>query len=395
VSEQSTGGSGPLAGLRVLDFTWFLAGPYATMILADLGADVVKVEAPAQGDPSRQAGPHIGDGRVSAYFLSVNRGKRSVVLDLKSERGRALASRLAARADVLVENFAPGTMARWKLDYASLAKHNPQLIYASCTGFGQTGPRASQPAFDLVIQALAGTLSITGAPEGDPVRVGFSVGDIGGALYLAVAVLAALEARHRTGRGQYIDLALLDAQVALLENAFSRYFATGQAPGRLGSRHPLIVPFQAFATADGHLAVAAGTEAQWQRLCQALNRPDLAADPRYAKNSGRREHLAGLEAALAETFRQRSTADWLALLGAHDVPCAPIQDMAGAADDPQIAAREMITTVDDPQAGQQRIVNTPLRFSETPAGVRGTAPQLGEHTQQILEEWLGYVTAGS
>lgn len=380
--------TGPLAGLRVLDFTWFLAGPYATMILADLGADVVKVEAPERGDPSRQAGPFCGE--LSAYFLSVNRGKRSVALDLKTEAGRDLAARLAGQADVLLENFVPGTMARWGLDYGALAAANPRLIYASCTGFGQFGPRAEQPAFDLIVQALAGTLSITGTPEGDPVRVGFSVGDMGGALYLAVGVLAALEARHRTGRGQYLDLSLLDAQVALLENAFGRYFATGQVPGRLGSRHPLIVPFQAFAAADGHFALAAGTEAQWQRLCAALGRPALADDPRFARNADRRQNLPALERELSEVFRARPAAEWVTLLGAHDIPCAPIQDIAAAAADPQVQARGMIVTVEDPREGPQTVVNTPLRFSETEAQVRASAPQLGAHTQAVLEEWLGH-----
>jgi crotonobetainyl-CoA:carnitine CoA-transferase CaiB-like acyl-CoA transferase len=379
--------TGPLAGLRVLDFTWFLAGPYATMILADLGADVVKVESPGRGDPSRQAGPFIAG--LSAYFLSINRGKRSVVLDLKTEAGRAQAAQLAARADVLVENFVPGTMARWGLDYAALESAIPRLIYVSCTGFGQSGPRAPQPAFDLIVQALAGTISLTGAPDGEPVRAGFSVGDIGGALYLAIGVLAALEARHRTGRGQYLDLSLLDAQMALLENAFSRYFATGQVPGRLGSRHPLIVPFQVFAAADGHFALAAGTEEQWQRLCQALERPDLAADPRFAENAARRENLPALQRELAGAFGARSVAEWVALLGRHDIPCAPIHDIAAAAADPQVRARGMVATVDDPLAGPQRVVNTPLRFSETPAQVRATAPQLGQHTQAVLEEWLG------
>jgi CoA:oxalate CoA-transferase len=371
----------------VLDFTWFLAGPYATMILADLGADVVKVEAPGRGDPSRLAGPFTAG--LSAYFLSINRGKRSVVLDLKTESGRAQAAQLAARADILVENFVPGTMARWGLDHAALAPANPRLIYVSCTGFGQSGPRAGQPAFDLIVQALAGTVSLTGTPDGDPVRVGFSVGDIGGALYLAIGVLAALEARHRTGRGQYLDLSLLDAQVALLENAFARYFATGQVPGRLGSRHPLIVPFQVFAAADGHFALAAGTEAQWQRLCLALERADLAADPRFAENAARRENLTELQRELAGAFGQRSVAEWLSLLGEHDIPCAPIHDIAAAAADPQLQARGMVVTVDDPLAGPQRVVNTPLRFSETPAQARATAPQLGQHTQPVLEEWLG------
>jgi len=378
--------NGPLSGLRLLDFSRFLAGPFATMILADLGADVVKVEEPHQGDPSRKAGPFIG--RLSAYFLSVNRGKRSLTLDLNSEEGRRTAAHLAERADVLVENFVPGTMARWGLAYEALAARNPRLIYASCSGFGQTGPRVHQPAFDIIIQALAGTMSITGQADGEPVRVGFSAGDIGAALFLTVGILAAVEARHSTGRGQLVELGLLDTQIALLENAFSRYFATGKVPRPLGSRHPLIVPFQAFPTADGYIVVAAGTEKQWQRLCQALGRPALAADERFRTNLARRENLPALERELSAIFRERPTVEWIALLEADDIPCAPIQTVAQAAADPQVIARDMVVTVHDPEAGPQRVVNTPLRFSETPAKVTRSAPGLGEHAEEILREWL-------
>jgi len=379
--------TGPLAGLRVLDFTWFLSGPYATMILADLGADVVKVEAPGRGDPSRKAGPFIGE--LSAYFLSINRGKRSLELDLKSEAGQRTALELAGQADVLVENFVPGTMAGWGLDYDTLASHNPRLIYAACSGFGQTGPRAEQLAFDAIIQALAGTMSITGQPDGEPVRVGYSVGDLAAGLFLSIGVLAALESRHRTGRGQLLELGMLDAQLALLENAFSRYFATGQVPGPLGSRHPLIAPFQAFPTKDGHVVVAAGTEAQWGRLCQVIDRPDLADDERFATNSARREHLPALVEELSNVFERGATATWVALLNARGIPCAPIQTIAEAAVDPQVIARNMIVEVNDPGAGPQLVVNTPLRFSDTPAAVTRSAPGLGEHSTDILQEWLG------
>lgn len=376
----------PLEGLRVLDFSWFLAGPYATMILADLGADVVKVEAPERGDPSRTAGPFING--VSGYFMSVNRNKRSILLDLKSETGRARATQLAARADVVVENFVPGTMKRWGLDYATLAETNPRLIYASCTGFGQTGPRTFESAFDLVIQALAGTMSITGEANAAPVRVGNSIGDLGGALYLTIGILAALQARHRTGRGQALDLSMMDAQVALLENAFARYFATGEMPARLGSQHPLIVPFQAFPTSDGYVVVTAGTEAQWQRLCEALDASELKEDARFVNNTARRQNIGALETELNARFKTRTTDGWLEILKQHEIPCAPIQTIAQAASDPQIAAREMIVQVEDAQAGTQRIVNTPLRFSGMQAGVRTSAPQLGEHTDEILRDWL-------
>jgi len=377
----------PLDGLRVLDFTWFLSGPFATMILGDLGADVVKVEAPGRGDPSRKAGPFIGD--LSAYFLSINRGKRSLVLDLKSEEGQRTATKLAEQADVLVENFVPGTMARWGLDYETLSEINPRLIYASCSGFGQTGPRAQQLAFDVIIQALAGTMSITGHADSEPVRVGYSVGDLGAGLFLAVGILAAVEARHRTGRGQYLELGMLDAQIALLENAFTRYFATGEVPGPLGSCHPLIVPFQAFPSRDGHVVVAAGTEEQWVRLCRVIERDELANDKRFATNIARRENIPALVQELSAIFEHKPTAAWVDLLTAEEIPCAPIQNIAEAAVDPQIVARSMIVEVDDANAGRQRVVNTPLRFSETPTMVTRSSPGLGEHSAKILKEWLG------
>ena len=380
--------TGPLAGLRILDFTWYLAGPYATMILCDLGAEVVKVEAPGCGDPTRKAGPFIGD--LSAYFLSVNRGKRSLELDLKSEAGRETASKLSAHADVVVENFMPGTMGRLGLDYAVLSVQNPGLIYASCSGFGQTGPRAKQPAFDVIIQALAGTMSITGQEVGEPVRVGYSVGDLAAGLFLAIGILSAVEARHRTGRGQFLESGILDAQLAMLENAFSRYFVTGETPRPIGSRHPLIVPFQAFPSQDGHVVVAAGTEKQWERLCDVIGRRDLAEDARFVDNLSRCENIPALVEELSAVFRMDSTATWVQVLSARDIPCAPIQDIAQAAADPQVVAREMIVEVDDPLAGKQRVVNTPLRFSETPAAVTRSSPQLGEHTETIIEEWLGH-----
>lgn len=375
-----------LTGLRVLDFTWYLAGPYATMILSDLGADVVKVEAPGRGDPSRKAGPFIGD--LSAYFLSVNRGKRSLTLDLKSEEGQRTAARLVDQADVLVENFVPGTMARWGLDYDNLAARNPTLIYASCSGFGSDGPRAGQPAFDIIIQALAGTMSITGTQDGEPVRVGFSIGDLAAGLYLAVGILAAVAARNESGRGQLVELSMLDAQLAVLENAFARYFATGTVPRPLGTRHPLIAPFQAFPTADGHVVIAAGTEAHWQILCQAIGREELAADSRFETNIARRQNIRDLEQTLSAILEGQSTATWVALLTAAGVPCAPIQSVAQASADPQVVARNMIVEVVDPAAGPQRVIQTPLRFSETPAGVRSSAPGLGAHSDEVLEEWL-------
>ncbi len=377
---------GPLTGLRVLDFTWFLAGPFATMILADLGADVVKVEAPKTGDPSRKAGPFIGT--ASAYFQSVNRGKRSITVDLKSEKGRRLARRLALQADVLVENFTPGTMERWSLEFKSLEAENPRLIYASCSGFGNSGPRQHQPAFDVIIQALAGTMSITGEPGGVATRVGFSIGDLGAGLFLVIGILAALESRRVTGQGQRVETSLFDAQLALLENAFSRYFATGEVPGPIASRHPLIVPFQAFPSADGQIVVSAGTEEQWGRLCQALDAPQLACDLRFITNRDRLENIEELDRELSSLLIRRPTEFWLERLGTFEVPCSPIQDIAESARDPQVVARHMLVELLDPEHGWLRFVNTPLRFSQTPAGIRAAAPALGSDLEEVLEEWL-------
>ena len=378
---------GPLTGLRVLDFTWFLAGPFATMILADLGADVVKVEAPKTGDPSRKAGPFIGT--ASAYFQSVNRGKRSITVDLKSEQGRRTARRLARQADVLVENFTPGTMERWSLDFESLEAENPRLVYASCSGFGNSGPRQHQPAFDVIIQALAGTMSITGESGGAPTRVGFSIGDLGAGLFLVIGILAALESRRDSGRGQKVETSLFDAQLALLENAFSRYFATGEIPGPIASRHPLIVPFQAFPSADGQIVISAGTEEQWDRLGQALDASWLNSDQRFSTNRNRLENIDELEEVLSSILIRHPTAFWLQRLESFEVPCSPIQNIAEAARDPQVTARHMLVELMDPEHGPLRFVNNPLQFSQTPAGVRATAPALGSDRDAVLEDWLG------
>lgn len=381
--------SGPLSGVLVLDLTWYLAGPYATMILADLGAEVLKIEQPS-GDPTRGNGPFLDpEGAYSSYFLSVNRGKQSVVLDLKHPQGQALLLDLAARADVLVENFLPGTLARLGLPYARLAERNPRLIYAALSGFGQTGPYARRPALDVIIQAMAGTMSITGEPDGPPMRAGTSIGDLAGALYAVIGILAALHERERSGRGQMIDVALLDSQIALLENAFARYFATGEAPGRHGTSHPLITPFQAFATADGYLVVAASSQAQWRALCGVLGREDLCTDPRFAERAARTRHRAELVPILAAAFATRPTADWLARLEAAGVPCGPVNTIAAVAADPHVQARGMLVDLDVPGLGRTRAVNSPLHLSRTPAGPAGPAPRLGEHTATALARHLG------
>jgi CoA:oxalate CoA-transferase len=387
VSEP--GRAGPLAGLRVIDCTHMLAGPYCTWILGGLGADVIKVERPGSGDFTRGVAPFL-DGQ-SIYFMSVNRNKRSLTLDLKTEPGKALFRSLVATADVLVENNRPGVMARLGFDYARLAELNPRLVYASVSGFGQTGPYHTRPAFDVVVQALSGMMSITGEPDRPPARVGASIGDMGASLFAAVGILAALQERGRTGRGTHVDVAMLDSQLALLENAVARFLNAGDLPRRLGSRHPLIAPFQAFPTSDEPLVVCVDTEEQWARLCQVVERPDLAADPRFSDGNARVRNHAALEPVLIEVFRGRGRKAWLAALEAADVPCGAINDIADAVQDPQVVSRGMIVEVPgDGTTG--RFSGIPIRTPTYGPGGETPAPRLGEQTDAILAE-LGLTPA--
>ncbi|MFN8534605.1 MAG: CoA transferase [Dehalococcoidia bacterium] len=381
--------TGPLHGIRVLDLTWALAGPYATMLLADLGADVIKLERPPRGDIARENGPFVGD--VSTYFFSVNRGKRSIAIDLKTEAGRNIFIALVRHVDVLAENFVPGTMDRLGLGYSVLKDVNPRLIYAATSGFGQTGPYRSRPALDIIVQALSGLMSITG-PEGGPaVRVGTSIGDIVAGLFTANGILAALVERDRSGLGQLVDVAMLDGQVAILENALVRYFATGETPHPLGTRHPVTTPFQAFPTADGSivLSLIGGGENAWERFAALVGRVDLIDDPRFATNALRTAHHADLEPILVAAFSQRTTAEWLADLDAQGIPCAPVQGVDRAAHDPQIAARRMVVALDHPRAGRISVAGSPVKLSRTPSDVSRPAPDLGEHTAEVLAEILG------
>jgi CoA:oxalate CoA-transferase len=385
--QESNSGQAPLAGLKVLDLSQILSGPFCTMLLADLGADVVKIEPP-DGDRAREIGPMAGAD--SSYFVSVNRGKRSVVLDLKSESGRALLQRMAARADVFVENSRPGVMRRLDLGHESMAARNPRLIYLSISGFGQSGPYAQQPALDIIVQALGGMMSVTGEPGGGPLRPGVSQGDSVAGLFAAVAVLAALRQRERTGRGEWIDLSMLDSQITLMENAFARYSATGETPGPLGSRHPALTPFQAFATADRHIVVALlhDDPAAWRRLAELLEMPELADDPRFTDGRARTEHYDDLAPLLAAAFRKRPAGEWLALLPKADIACAPVQSVADAAEDPQVAHRKMLKKIPCRGGGELTVADTPFRFQEGRTGPGGPAPGLGEHTAAVLQEWL-------
>ncbi len=381
--------SGPLRGIRVLDLTWVLAGPFASMILGDLGAEVIKVERPPYGDVARTTGPIVNG--ESCYFFSINRGKKSVCLDLKAERGRELFLRLAGLSDVLMENFTPGTMDKLGLGYDVLQKHNPRLIYSATSGFGQTGPERLRPALDIVVQGMGGVMSITGEPDGPPLRPGLSLGDIAAGLYTAIGVLAALHERERSGQGQMIDIAMLDCQVAILENAFIRYFATGELPKPIGSRHPLATPFQAFPTSDGWivLALSWGVENQWELFCVTIGRVDLIDDPRFDTPALRTEHHAELEPILNEAMRQKTTSEWLQEFDAIGLPCGPLNNIAQAAEQPQVVARRMLVEVEHPRIGRLKLPDTPVKLSRTPGGIKGPSPALGQDTYEVLSSLLG------
>lgn len=381
--------SGPLSGVTVLDLTWVLAGPFASMVLCDLGADVIKVERPPYGDVARTTGPYIGE--QSTYFFSINRGKRSICLDLKKAEGRELFLRLVERADVVMENFTPGTMEGLGLGYETLNARNPRLIYAATSGFGQTGPDRQRPALDIIVQGMGGIMSITGEPEGPPVRPGISQGDITAGLYTSIGVLAALHERERSAKGQMLDISMLDCQIAVLENAFARYFATGEVPKPIGTRHPLATPFQAFPTKDGWIVVALswGVENQWELFCATVGRPDLIGDPRFDTPGLRTKHHGDLEPVLNEALRQKTTAEWLREFDAIGLPCGPLNNIPQAAEHPQVKAREMLVEVEHPDGFSLKITDTPVKLGRTPGGIQGPPPALGEHTDEVLAGGMG------
>lgn len=372
----------PLNRIKVLDLTRVLAGPYATMLLSDLGAEVIKIEQPKRGDESRNFGPFKNG--FSLYFMSVNRGKQSVTLNLKTERGQAIFKRLVKQSDVVVENFRPGTMKKLGLDYDSLTAAHPSLIYAACSGFGQTGPYAQQGAYDMIIQGMGGIISITGEPDGPPVRVGTSISDITAALFTTIGILSALHHRNQTGKGQFVDVAMLDSLVAVLENAVVRYFATGEVPQPLGSRHPAITPFEAFASADGHVIIAIGNDTLWAKFCEHVDRQELISDARFSTNAARTANHSELSPILSEVMYQRTTDEWIDALGKIGVPCGPINAMDRVVDHPQVQAREMITRISHSITGPVEIPGVPIKLSETPGRVDAPAPSLGEHTTEVL-----------
>ena len=373
----------------MLDLTRVLSGPYCTMLLADMGARVVKIEQPGKGDDTRAWGPPFLGGE-SAYFLSINRNKESVTLDFKNPQGRAVLEQLIARSDVLVENFRPGTLDKIGFDFASLTQRYPRLVVCSISGFGQTGPRRPEAGYDAVIQAEGGLMSITGPPEGQPVRLGVAIGDIVTGMFAAQGVLLALLARERTGRGQLVDVAMLDSVSALLTYQAGIYFATGVAPRRIGNRHPTIVPYETFAASDGDFVLAIGNDDQWRRFCAAAG---IEEEARFATNRERVTGYDQLRPILADVLRRHTRKHWIERLRSAGVPCGSVRDLEDVFADPQLSARGMIASVEHAAIGALQVLGVPIKLSDTPGAVRDAPPTLGQHTEAVLRNDLGMVPA--
>jgi len=383
-----------LDGVRVLDLSRVLAGPYCTMMLADLGADIIKIEAPGIGDDTRHWGPPFSQGGESAYFLCVNRNKRSLTLNLKSDQGIQILQELIRKSDILVENFRVGTLEKWGLSYEALQLLRPGLIYCTITGYGYTGPYRNLAGYDFIIQAQGGVMSITGPEGGEPYKVGVAIADITAGLFACNAILAALFDRQRTGNGQRIDISLLDSQVAWLANVGSNYLISGQKPHRYGNAHPNIVPYQTFKASDGYFALGIGNDNQWKQFCERTGKPEWAQDIRFSTNASRVKHRKTLVPLLEQLFLQSEVAHWLSILEAVGVPCGPINSIDQVLDDPQVLAREMVIQVPHPSAGSIRMVASPLKIPTAPVVVRFPPPMLGEHTEQILHDLLGVNQTG-
>jgi CoA:oxalate CoA-transferase len=376
-----------LEGIRILDFTRVLAGPFCTMILADLGAEVVKVERPGAGDDSRAFGPFIGE--ESAYFMSINRNKKSITLNLKDKRAVEIVKKMVPHFDVVVENFRPGVMDKLGLGYETLKELNPRLIYASSSGFGYTGPYSQLPAYDLIVQGMGGIMSITGPDAQHPTKVGSSIADIFAGVFCAIGILAALHHREKTGEGQMVDVAMLDCQVAILENAISRYFVTGKVPTPIGNRHPSIAPFATFKTSDGFVNIAVGNDDIWRRFCELVDRPELAKDSRFESNAARNDNWEELEPILEDIMAQDTTSAWIERLRAVGVPCGPINNIEQVVKDPQVLEREMIVEVEHPVAGSLKMPGCPIKLSKTPGKIEKPAPVLGEDNENVLGLYAG------
>ena len=375
----------PLEGVRVLDLTQIMAGPYCTMMLADMGADVVKVEKPNGGDDTRRMGPPFIEGE-SAAFLGINRNKRSIVIDLRSDPGRELAQRMARESDVLVQNFRPGSLDRMGLGYEQVREINPTIVYCTISGFGATGPYAQRGGFDLVTQGMSGLMSVTGHAGGPPAKVGVPLCDLNAGMFGAIGILTAYISRLRTGQGQHVDTSLLEGGIAYTFWESAMFFATGEVPEPKGSAHRLTAPYQAFETSDGYVNIGAANQANWERLCAAIDRDELASDPRFIEPRDRMNNLDELVSTLETTFAQHSSDHWLKTLEAAGVPAGPINDLAEVYADPQVRAREMMVETEHPIAGRVKNIGIPIKLSETPGRFQRPAPTLGQHTNEVVTE---------
>ena len=385
MTDTTTSTPGPLDGITVLDVSRVLSGPYCTMMLADMGARVIKLEQPGKGDDTRGWGPPFQNGE-SAYFMSINRNKESLTLNLKHPDGRRTLEQLIERADVLVENFRPGTLERMGLGYADLSDAHPALVYCSVSGFGHTGPRRHQPGYDAVMQGEGGLMSITGSGDGPAYRLGVAIADIVSGMFAAHGIAMALLARHRTGRGQFVDVGMLDSVAALLTYQAGIYFATDTAPRRMGNRHPTIVPYETLEAADGELVVAVGNDQLWRKFCEVTGLTDLTDDPRFATNQDRVQQHDTLRPLLVERLQTRPAAAWIEALTATGIPCGAVRDLAQVFADPQIIDRAMVIALEHPIAGAIRALGVPAKLSDTPGSVRTPPPVLGQHTDGILAE---------
>ena len=379
--------NGPLKNLLVVDLTRVLVGPYCTMILSDLGARVIKVEAPEIGDDSRKFGPFVKD--YSAYFMSLNRGKESIALNLKKEDDKKIFEKILAKADVLVENFKPGTLEKWGFGWKELSKKYPKLIYASASGFGQTGPLKELPAYDMVVQGMGGLMSVTGQPNSEPTRVGTSIGDITAGLFTAIGINAALYDRKKTGKGMYIDVSMLDCQIAILENAIARYLSKNEIPTPMGSRHPSIAPFEAFKTKDSYIIIAAGNDKLFESLCQTLNLNELINSSKFKSNSLRSENMNELKKILEDKLSNKTTNEWVKQFENLKIPCGPIYNIKEAVENPQVEARNMIVKAYHKVIGEFKLAGNPIKMSSyKDENKRGNIPDLDEHRKKILEEFI-------
>ena len=377
---------GPLKNLLVIDLTRVLVGPYCTMILSDLGARVIKIEAPEIGDDSRKFGPFVKD--QSAYFMSLNRGKESIALNLKNEDDKRIFEKILSKADILVENFKPGTLEKWGYGWKDVCKKHPKLIYASASGFGQTGPLKNLPAYDMVVQGMGGLMSVTGQPNSEPTRVGTSIGDITAGLFTAIGINAALYDREKTGRGMFIDVSMLDSQIAILENAIARYLSKNEIPKPMGSRHPSIAPFEAFRTKDSYIIIAAGNDKLFEKLCEHLDIKECINDNRFNANSKRCENMDDLKKIIEEKLISKSTAQWIKSMEDLKIPCGPIYNIKQAVENPQIEARNMIVKSFHKIIGEFKLAGNPIKMSSyNDETKRGDIPDLDEHREKILKEF--------